>query len=62
MREWMKSQHSNRFKDAVTKGKKEIEAGQTVTFTPELMNTIKKNAIKKVENGEGYNSNDFIPS
>lgn len=62
MREWMKNQHSNRFKEAVAKGKKEVEEGKTVTFTPELMDEIKKSAIKKAENGEGYNSNDAIPS
>ncbi len=62
MREWMKGQQSNRFKEAVAKGQQDIADGKTVKFTPELMEEIKKNAIKKADNGEGYNSNDAIPS
>ncbi|MEM6602826.1 MAG: hypothetical protein AAF621_02140 [Pseudomonadota bacterium] len=62
MREWMKGEHSNRFKEAVAKGQQEIVEGKTVTYTPDLMRQIKQEAIKKAESGEGYNSNDAIPS
>jgi putative addiction module CopG family antidote len=60
MRETLKSQ--SHFKEAVAKGQQDIADGKTVKFTPELMNEIKETAIKKAKNGEGYNSNDAIPS
>lgn len=63
MREWMQNQKSNqRFKDAVEAGRRSFEEGEAIPYTTNLMDDIKKRAIKKAENGEVYNNNDSIPN
>lgn len=49
------------FQEAVAKGIQAIECGEIVALTPDLLHTIKQDAIRKARNGEPYSSNDAIP-
>ena len=49
------------FHKAVMQGVEQIEQGNTVSYTPELLEDIKKRATKKIENNEPYNSPDALP-
>ena len=51
----------NRIYDAVMLGDKAIERSETVPLTPELMENIKKRAIKKAKKGEAFNNTDALP-
>jgi putative addiction module CopG family antidote len=62
MREATQAQNNNRFKQAVDAGVKSLENGDTVEFSHELMQKIKRNAIKKVKNGGTYNKNESVPN
>ena len=62
MQDRMKGRHPDRFKEAAEAGRRSFENGNTVTYTPELMDKIKKEAVKKAENGEEYHSNDAVPN
>lgn len=50
-----------RFQEAVTEGVQTVECGETVTLTPDLLQEIKQNAIRKARTSEPYNSTDAIP-
>ena len=50
-----------RFRAAVMVGDEAIERGETVPYSPELMEDIKRQAIRKAKNGKPYNSPDAIP-
>ena len=56
-----KREEDQYFREAVMKGIAQIQRGETVAYTPELMEDIKKRAIEKIENNEPYNSFDAIP-
>ncbi len=49
------------FHDAVMLGDEAIERGDTQPLTSELMENIKKRAIKKAKKGEAFNNTDAIP-
>ena len=38
-----------------------VDRGNTVVLTPDLLNEIKQDAIRKARNGEPYSSPDAIP-
>jgi antitoxin ParD1/3/4 len=50
-----------RFQEAVARGIQAVECGETVTLTPDLLQEIKQDAIRKARNGESYSSTGAIP-
>ncbi len=55
------NEKKKQFFDAVMLGDEAIERGDTQTLTSELMENIKKRAIKKANKGEAFNNTDAIP-
>jgi antitoxin ParD1/3/4 len=54
-------EHARRFQEAVARGIQAVERGETVALTPDLLQEIKQDAIRKARNGEPYSSTDAIP-
>jgi antitoxin ParD1/3/4 len=54
-------EHARRFQEAIAKGIRAVERGETVALTPDLLQEIKQDAIRKARNGESYSSTDAIP-
>jgi antitoxin ParD1/3/4 len=54
-------ERARRFQEAVARGIQAVERGETVTLTPDLLQEIKQDAIRKARNGEPYSSTDAIP-
>lgn len=54
-------ERARRFHDAVAKGIQAVERGETVELTPDLLQEIKQEAIRKARNSEPYSSTDAIP-
>jgi antitoxin ParD1/3/4 len=54
-------ERARRFQEAVAKGIQAVERGGTVALTPDLLQEIKQDAIRKARNGEPYSSTDAIP-
>ena len=54
-------ERSKQFQDAITKGIRAVERGETVALTPELLQEIKAEAIQKAKSGKAYNSTDALP-
>jgi len=54
-------ERAKRFQEAVAKGIQAVERGETVALTPDLLQEIKQDAIRKARNGEPYSSTDAIP-
>lgn len=54
-------ERARRFQEAVAKGIQAVERGETVALTPELLQEIKQDAIRKARIGETYSSTDAIP-
>jgi antitoxin ParD1/3/4 len=54
-------ERARRFQEAVARGIQAVERGETVTLTPDLLQEIKQDAIRKARNGESYSSTDAIP-
>jgi antitoxin ParD1/3/4 len=54
-------ERARRFQEAVAKGVQAVERGETVALTPDLLQDIKQNAIRKARNCEPYSSTDAIP-
>ena len=54
-------ERAKRFQEAVARGIQAIERGETVALTPDLLQEIKQDAIRKARNGEPYSSTDAIP-
>ncbi len=50
-----------RFQEAVIKGIQAVERGDTVALTPDLLQEIKQDAIRKARNSEPYSSTDALP-
>ena len=48
------------FQEAVAKGVQAVERGETLALTPDLLQEIKQDAIRKARNGEPYSSTDAI--
>jgi hypothetical protein len=49
------------FQEAVAKGVQAIERGETFALTPDLLQAVKQDAIRKARYGEPYSSTDAIP-
>jgi len=45
----------------VQQGVQDVEQGNTIAYTPELMEEILQSAIKKAGKGEAYHSTDALP-
>ena len=54
-------ERARRFQEAVARGIQAVERGETVALTPDLLQEIKQDAIRKARNGEPYSSTDAIP-
>jgi antitoxin ParD1/3/4 len=54
-------ERAKRFQEAVARGIQAVERGETVALTPDLLQEIKQDAIRKARNGEPYSSTDAIP-
>ncbi|MEQ1638683.1 MAG: hypothetical protein ABL903_18640 [Methylococcales bacterium] len=54
-------ERAKRFQEAITKGIQAVERGETIALTPNLLQEIKQDAIRKAKNGEPYSSIDAIP-
>lgn len=54
-------ERARRFQEAVAKGIQAVERGETIVLTPDLLQEIKQEAIKKVQTGQPYSSTDAIP-
>jgi antitoxin ParD1/3/4 len=54
-------ERARQFQVAIAKGIGAVERGETVTLTPDLLQEIKQDAIRKARNGEPYCSADAIP-
>ena len=54
-------ERARRFQEAIAKGIRAVERGETVALTPDLLQEIKQDAIRKARNGEPYSSTDAIP-
>jgi antitoxin ParD1/3/4 len=54
-------ERARRFQEAVARGIQAVERGETVALTPDLLQEIKQDAIRKARNGEPYSSPDAIP-
>jgi antitoxin ParD1/3/4 len=54
-------ERARRFQEAVAKGIQAVERDETVALTPDLLQEIKQDAIRKARNGEPYSSTDAIP-
>jgi antitoxin ParD1/3/4 len=54
-------ERASRFQEAVSQGIRAVERGETVALTPDLLQEIKQDAIRKARNGEPYNSTDALP-
>jgi antitoxin ParD1/3/4 len=54
-------ERAKRFQEAVARGIQAVERGETVALTPDLLQEIKQDAIRKARNGEPYSSIDAIP-
>lgn len=54
-------EHLQYFQKAVIQGMNDIEHGKVTTFTPDLLQEIKKEAIQKAQNNEPYSSTDALP-
>ena len=55
-------ERARRFQEAIAKGIRAVERGETVALTPDLLQEIKQDAIRKARNGEPYSSTDAIPA
>ena len=54
-------ERARRFQEAVAKGIQAVERGETVALTPDLLQEIKQDAIRKARNGAPYSCADAIP-
>jgi antitoxin ParD1/3/4 len=54
-------ERAKRFQEAVARGIQAVERGETVALTPDFLQEIKQDAIRKARNGEPYSSTDAIP-
>jgi antitoxin ParD1/3/4 len=54
-------ERARRFQEAIAKGIRAVERGETVALTPDLLQEIKQDAIRKARSGEPYSSTDAIP-
>jgi len=54
-------ERAKRLQEAVARGIQAVERGETVALTPDLLQEIKQDAIRKARNGEPYSSTDAIP-
>jgi antitoxin ParD1/3/4 len=54
-------ERAKRFQEAIAKGIMAVERGETVALTPDLLQEIKQDAIRKARNSEPYSSTDAIP-
>jgi antitoxin ParD1/3/4 len=54
-------ERARRFQEAVSKGVQAVERGETHALTPDFLQEIKQDAIRKARNGEPYSSTDAIP-
>ncbi|MCP4933751.1 MAG: hypothetical protein GY927_05980 [bacterium] len=54
-------ERAKRFQEAIAKGVQAVERGETVALTPELLQEIKQEAIRKAQNGDPYSSTDALP-
>ena len=54
-------EHARRFQEAIAKGIRAVEHGETVALTTDLLQEIKQDAIRKARNGEPYSNTDAIP-
>jgi antitoxin ParD1/3/4 len=53
-------ERARRFQEAVAKGIQAVERGEPLALTPDLLQEIKQDAIRKARNGEPYSSTDAI--
>jgi len=53
-------ERARHFQEAVTRGVQAVDRGETVVLTPDLLNEIKQDAIRKAKNDEPYSSTDAI--
>ncbi len=54
-------EHTHRFQQAVAKGISAVERRETVMLTPDLLQEIKRDAIRKTKNGETLGPSDALP-
>lgn len=54
-------ERAKRFQGAVAKGIQAVERGETIALTPDLLQEIKQQAVRKAQNGESYSSTDALP-
>ncbi len=54
-------ERTKRFQEAVAKGVHAVEHGETVMLTPDLLQEIRQEAIRKAQNNESYSSPDALP-
>ncbi len=54
-------ERTKRFQEAIVKGIQAVERGETVALTPDLLQEIRQDAIRKAQNGEPYSSIDALP-
>ena len=54
-------ERTKRFQEAVAKGIHAVERGETVRLTPDLLQEIRQEAIRKAQNNESYSSTDALP-
>ena len=55
-------ERARRFQEAIAEGIRAVERGETVALTPDFLQEIKQDAIRKARNGELYSSTDAIPN
>ena len=53
-------ERAKHFQEAVNRGVQAVDSGETVVLTPDLLNEIKQDAIRKAKNDEPYSSTDAI--
>jgi antitoxin ParD1/3/4 len=54
-------ERAKRFQEAIAKGVQAAERGETVALTPDLLQEIKQEAVRKAHAGKPYGSTDGLP-